>query len=242
MRIRELQKHIDRQSYTSDGTGNAEKVTTRLAKYYAELEELRMPKTEANKLWQLRGRINMGGALQEPYYISVWQGHVDAEILEHMSEGTEIDYAQWTTRLVNDEANFKKNSHNDSARISSASSGDSPSAQWLDSGKPTGPSIHNTDITVLYGNVSKLEVKPWISLPRKIRQWFIDNPDLQCPTEFLCNNAPHNKNKNSTRNVSFAEACDDFSGGEYETDTEPSSAEDDESAMSSDGSGDITNH
>ena len=91
----------------------------------------------------------MGGSLKEPYYISVWQGAVDAAILEHMSEGTEIDYAQWTTRLVN-EANFKINTKNYSARISSAS-------------------------------------------------------------------APHNKNKNSTRNVSSAEACDDFSGGEYET-------------------------
>ena len=49
-RIHELQRHIDRQSYTSNGQGNADKVTTRLSKYYAELEELRMPKTEANKL------------------------------------------------------------------------------------------------------------------------------------------------------------------------------------------------
>ena len=141
-----------------------------------------------------------------------------------------------------DEANFKKTINNDSARISSASSGDSPSAQWLDSGKPTGPSIHNTDIKVLYGNVSKLEEEPRSCLPRKTRQWLINNPDLLCPAEFLCNNAPHNKKIESIRNVSFAESCDDFSGGEYETDTEPSSAKDDESSTPSDGSGDISNH
>ena len=121
-----------------------------------------------------------------------------------------------------DEANFKKTINNDYARISSASSGDSPRAEWLDSGEPTGPSIHNTDLTVLYENVSKLEEKPWSSLPRKTRQWFIDNLDLQCPAEFQFNNAPYNKEKKSTRNVSFAEAGDDFSGNKYETNTEPS--------------------
>ena len=114
-RIRELQKQIDSQSYTSNGSRNAEKVATRLSKYYSELDELRMPKTEANKLRHLRGRINMGGGLKEPYYISVWQGAVNDAILEHMSEGMDIDYAHWTTHLVNDEANFKKNTSNDSA-------------------------------------------------------------------------------------------------------------------------------
>ena len=84
-RILELQKQIDRQSYTSNGSGNAEKVTTRLSKYYSEMEELMMPKTAANKLQHLRGRINMGGGLKEPYYISVWQGAVDDAILKHMS-------------------------------------------------------------------------------------------------------------------------------------------------------------
>ena len=66
--------------------------------------------------------------------------------------------------------------------------------------------------------------------------------------------APHNKNKNSTRNMSSAEACDDFSCGEFETDTDSSSSEDnetdydssssedDKSTTSSDGSGDISIH
>ena len=49
-KIRELQNQINRQTYTSNGQGNAEKVTTRLSKYYAELDKLRMPKTGANKL------------------------------------------------------------------------------------------------------------------------------------------------------------------------------------------------
>ena len=60
-KIRELQNQINNQGYTSKCQGNAEKVTTRLFKYYADLDYLRMPKTEANRLQHLRGRINMGG-------------------------------------------------------------------------------------------------------------------------------------------------------------------------------------
>jgi len=66
--------------------------------------------------------------------------------------------------------------------------------------------------------------------------------------------APHNKNKNSARNMPRAEACDDFSCGGYETDTDSStsevdetdcdssSSEDDRSTASSDGSGDVSIH
>ena len=66
--------------------------------------------------------------------------------------------------------------------------------------------------------------------------------------------APHNKNKYSTRNMPRAEACDDFSCGGYETDTDSSasednetdcdssSPEDDRSTASSDGSGDVSIH
>ena len=66
--------------------------------------------------------------------------------------------------------------------------------------------------------------------------------------------APHNKNNNSTRNMPRAEACDDFSCGGYETDTDSSASEDNEtdcdfsspederSTASSDGSGDVSIH
>lgn len=66
--------------------------------------------------------------------------------------------------------------------------------------------------------------------------------------------APHNKNKNSARNMPPAEACDNFSCGGYETDTDSSasevdetdcdssSSEDDRSTASSDGSGDVSIH
>ena len=179
------------------------------------------------KLRHLRGIIKMGGK-REPFHISVWKAKVDQAMTDFMSTGMEVDFAEWNTHLVNDESDYNKNNKNDYARISSASSGDRD--EWLDSGEPTGPLIHNTEITVLYGNVSKLEEKTCSSLPRKTRQWFIDNPDLQCPAEFQSKNAPYNKKKKSTRNVSFAETDDNFSGGEYETDTEPSSAEDDNSS------------
>ena len=52
-KIREIQTQINKQSYTSNGQGDTSKVTTRLFKYYAELDDLRMPKTEANKLRHL---------------------------------------------------------------------------------------------------------------------------------------------------------------------------------------------
>ena len=66
--------------------------------------------------------------------------------------------------------------------------------------------------------------------------------------------APNNKNKNSTRNISSTEVCDDLSCGEYENDTDSSasednetdcdssSSEDDRSTASSDGSGDVSIH
>ena len=47
-RIRDLQNFVERQSYTSNDTGNAEKVSTRLFIYYTELEDLGLPTTEAN--------------------------------------------------------------------------------------------------------------------------------------------------------------------------------------------------
>ena len=66
----------------------------------------------------------MGGATREPYYISTWQADMDKAILDHMQNGTEINYLHWTTLLINDESNYKKNLKNDSARISAASTGD----------------------------------------------------------------------------------------------------------------------
>ena len=54
--------------------------------------------------------------------------------------------------------------------------------------------------------------------------------------------APHNKNKNSARNKPRAEACDDFSCGEYENDTDSSTYDDELSTASSDGSGDVSIH
>ena len=110
----------------------------------------------------------------------------------------------------------------------------------MDSGEYTGPSIHKKDITVLYGNVSKIEEEPWNQLPKITRQWFIDNPYEQCPSEFLSSN--NNNKKKSTQSVSFAETDDDSSGGEDGTEGDSSSSEDDDSSTSSDGSGDFSNH
>ena len=49
-RIRDLQRFVERQSYTSNGTGSASNVSTCLFIYYDELEVLGLPTTEANKL------------------------------------------------------------------------------------------------------------------------------------------------------------------------------------------------
>ena len=175
--------------------GNADKVTTRLSKYYSELEELRMPKTEANKLRHLRGQINMGGAVKEPYYISVWQSAVDDAILEHMSKGTEIDYAHWTTHLINDEAIFKKNTRNDSARISSAATGGrdykgGSSKSGLgalsynkSTGEPLDWRINGVNITLYYGNVDKMNAEDRV-LPKVTKDWFNSNSTKKCPQKF----------------------------------------------------------
>ena len=102
--IRELQNLINRQSYTGNRQGDATCVTTRLFKYYSDLDDLKTYKTEIEKLRHLRQIINMGGGLREPYYISFWKTEVDKALSDFMLTGMEVDFAQWTTRLVNDES------------------------------------------------------------------------------------------------------------------------------------------
>ena len=91
---------------------------------------------------------------------------------EFMSLGTEDDFSQWTTRLVNDENDFKKANKkankNDSARISSAatgsrgynggSSGGGSGAQDFDksTGEPLNWRINGINVTVFYRNIGKV--------------------------------------------------------------------------------------
>ena len=181
-------------------------------------------------------------------------------IADHSLNGTPIVFTNWTASLINGEEECIRDLKKDNHTISGASHGSGgrngsnggasggklasggAKAEWKGNGEPIEPTIHKIDITVWYGNVSKLNEKPWNTLPKLTCQWFIDHPDKQCPAKFKSNNNYSNKKKKSTRNVSFAETDDDSSGGEDETDGDSSSAEDDNSSTSSDGSGDLTNH
>ena len=134
----------------------------------------------------------MGGGLKEPFYISVWQADADQAMLDHMSTGMEIDYA---TRLVNDEADYKKKNKNDFARISSAATGGrgynsgssegGPSAQSYNksTGEPLSWKINGINITGFYGNVGKVDDDGQF-LPKVTKEWFTKNPHKKCPQKF----------------------------------------------------------
>ena len=169
----------------------------------------------------------MGGSLKEPYYISVWQDNVDAAILDHMSAGTAIDFAHWTTRLVNDEAKFKKNTKNDSAPISSAStggrdykggsSGGGPGALTYNksTGKPLDWMINGINITFFYGNVDKFNAEGQL-LPKVTNDWFKYNKNKNRPQKFkdtakeVTNSAKFKrKSKQKERKIAAAAAARD---------------------------------
>ena len=112
-----------------------------------------------------------------------------------MSSGMEIDYAQWATRLVNDEAAYKKTVNNDSARISSAATGGRGYNSGSSGGGPGAPSykksmgeplnwkINGIKITVFYGNVGKMNEEGQF-LPNATKEWFTKNKTKKCPQKF----------------------------------------------------------
>ena len=169
----------------------------------------------------------MGGSLKEPYYISVWQDAVDAAILVHMSDDTEIDFAHWTTRLVNDEAKFKKNTKNDSARISSASTGGRDYKGGSSEGGPGAPTfnkstgepldwrINGVNITLFYGNIDKLNAEGQ-ALPKVTKDWFKPRTINKCPKKFkdtaktITSSSSYKKNlKKRQRRIAAAAAARD---------------------------------
>ena len=112
-----------------------------------------------------------------------------------MSTGMVIDYTQWTTHLVNDEADYKKKNNNDSARISSAatggrgynggSSGGGPGAPSYNksTGEPLNWKINGINITVFYGNVGKMDEEGQYLL-KVTKEWFTKNQTRKCPQKF----------------------------------------------------------
>ena len=125
------------------------------------------------------------------------------------------------------------NSGNGNASGGQQASGGGSSA-WKPSGEPKEATIHKIDITVLYGNVSKLEQTPWSTLPKVTRQWFIDNPTKQCPAKFKSNSNSKSKyksNNNSNKKTKFkrqvssteadgAENADDVDNDELSSNTD----------------------
>jgi len=196
----------------------------------------------------------VSGDMAKAYWINDWEKDVTTAIRHNTELGTPVVFIDWTTKLINGEADYVKKLKKSNMTISSTSASGGQQASgggstaWKPSGEPNEAAIFNIDITVLYGNVSKLKEKPWCTLPKVTRQWFIDNPTTPCPAKFKSNNnnSNNNKKKKSTRSVSFAETDGDYSGGEDEADGDSSSSENndcsgsenDDSSTSSDGSGD----
>jgi len=198
VKIREIRAFLEKQIYTGQGQGNAEKLTTRLLVYYDSLSDLKVPTSEADKLRHLRGKIQMGGSDFEPYYISTWMADVDRAIADHMDNDADVDYLHWTTRLINDESTYSKNSKKHSARISAASTGgrdyhdgnsggSSGALQYNSStGEPLDWCINGINITLFYGNIDKLDSQGK-TLPKVTRDWFKSHKNKKCPQRFKDN-------------------------------------------------------
>ena len=62
------------------------------------------------------------------------------------------------------------------------------------------PKAHKIDITVCYGNASKLNEKPRSSLPKLTCQWFTDHPNKKIPAKLKFNFKSKSKSKSKSNN------------------------------------------
>ena len=138
--------------------------------------------------------MHVQGTMAKDYWLQDWKKAVKDAIKDHTDNGTPIMFTDWTTKLINGETYYVKDLKKCNATISStnrgsgggnggncnASGGQQASGggnyPWKANGEPKEATIHKIDITVLYGNVSKLKEEPWSILPKVTRQWFTDNP------------------------------------------------------------------
>ena len=218
--IQEFQDTLETCKYKGFGQCNAKKTVARLIETYQSLSEHNIEYSELDKLRHLRNHMLVSGEMAKDYWINDWEKDVTTAIRHNTELGTPVVFIDWTTRLINGEADyFKKlkkknttisstnrgpgngNSGNGNASGGQQASGGGSSA-WKPSGEPKEATIHKIDITVLYGNVSKLEQTPWSTLPKVTRQWFIDNPSKPCPAKFKSNSNSNSKSKYKSNNNS----------------------------------------
>ena len=122
--------------------------------------------------------------MEDAFYAMTWRQEVNKVILSCQNDGVPLVLMDWTTFLVNGKAVWRKDLKKSQNTISSTSSGPHGGSNssrgnsdsggdkkdWnTTTGKPTASTIHCVDIAVLYGNLTKIAVEPFASLPRITR-------------------------------------------------------------------------
>lgn len=117
-------------------------------------------------------------------------------MLEASKGGPTIIFTDWTTKVVNVEAGYKRKHKKESTKISSTFSGTGDNGrttsggsvkvkEWgANTGKPLNWCVNIIDMTILYGNVVKVSEFNFNTLPKITRGWFENNKNVRCSPHF----------------------------------------------------------
>ena len=106
------------------GRCNAKKTTTWLINLYQKLSEEGIVYTGLQKLRHLKNNFNMQDErMKRDYWVSDWLKDAKTAINKVREDGTPINFMDWTTSLINGEAEYFDNMAKNRNSISSASRG-----------------------------------------------------------------------------------------------------------------------
>ena len=121
--LSDLKERLEKQLYTGVSSNNASTLTARLYDIYTKFSRLNITYSDIDKLRQLRNNIKMPTNLTDVWYIQQWRHEVDQALNNYRTNQTPIMFSDFTTKLVNAEAQYIKDHKKDYTRISQASSG-----------------------------------------------------------------------------------------------------------------------
>ena len=165
--------------------------------------------------------------MTDVWYIQHWRHEVDQTLNNFRTRQTPVVFSDFTTKLVNAEAQYLKDHKKDSTRISQASSGARNHGQSTSvgnrkpynstTGEPYQWQIQRIGITVLYGSVNKVTSDDFKYLPKITKQWFSDHLNAKCPPRFKTSKSKSNSNTNSKNNKKKKKSNRQVSAAEAES-------------------------
>ncbi len=129
----------------------------RLIETYQSLSEHNIEYSELDKLRHLRNHMLVSGEMAKDYWINDWEKDVTTAIRHNTELGTPVVFIDWTTRLINGEADYFKKLKKKNTTISSTNRG--PGNATVGTAMPQGASRLQGAAPVrgsLVGNLRKL--------------------------------------------------------------------------------------